>query len=108
MKSRTRLLPSKLISDNGYIATDNEIIAEEFNNCFFNIEKTVTDAIVHSLAYDLNLTAFNKNNNSLFLKPRCSQEIFNVIKKLNRLKDVETLYIEYANPVISKFKKRNV
>ena len=50
----------------------------------------------------------NKNSNSLFLTPSCPQEVFSVIKKLKtkkarRTNDVETVFIKYANPVISKF-----
>ena len=76
IKNRTRLLPLKLISDNDHINTDDETIAEKFNNYFVNIRKTMADAIAPSSTYNLNFTATNKNNNSLFLTPSCPQESF--------------------------------
>ena len=68
----------------------------------------MADAISPGSACNFNFSATNKNNNSLFLTPSCSQEVFNVIKKLKtkkarRTNDVETVFIKYANPVISKY-----
>ena len=68
----------------------------------------MADAISPGSACNFNFSAINKNNNSLFLTPSCSQEVFNVIKKLKtkkagRTNDVETVFIKYANPVISKY-----
>ena len=107
-KIRTRSLPSKLVTSNGHTVTDEETIAEEFNSYFVNIGKLIADAILPSSACNFNISATNKNSNSLFLTPSCSQEVFNVIKKLKtkkarRTNDVETMFIKYANRVISKF-----
>ena len=107
-KNRTRLLPSKLVTSNGHTVTGEETIAEEFNIYFVNIGKSMANAISPDSACKLNFSATNKNSNSLFLTPSCPQEVFNVIKKLKtkkarRTNDVETVFIEYANPVISKF-----
>ena len=68
----------------------------------------MADAISPGSACNFNFSATNKNSNSLFLTPSCPQEVFNVIKKLKtkkarRTNDVETVFIKYANPVISKF-----
>ena len=98
----------KLISADDHIVNDEEIIAEKFNIYFVNVGKTMADAVVPSLASDFNLTAANKNNNSLFVTPSCPQEVFNVIKKLKTKKakrtvDVETMFIRNASPVTSKF-----
>ena len=107
-KNRTRLLPSKLFTSNGHTITDEETMAEEFNSYFVNIGKSMTDAITPGSACNFNFSATNKNSNSLFLTPSCPQEVFNIIKKLKtkkarRTNDVETMFIKYANPVISKF-----
>ena len=106
-KNRTRLLPSKLVTSNGHTVTDEETIAEEFNSYFVNIGKSMADAISPGSACNFNFSATNKNSNSLFLTRSCPQEVFNVIKKLKtkkaRTNDVETVFIKYANPVISKF-----
>ena len=106
-KNRTRLLPSKLVTSNGHTFTDEETIAEEFNG-YFNIGKTMADAISPGSACNFNFSATNKNSNSLFLTPSCPQEVFNAIRKLKtkkarRTNDVETVFIKYANLVISKF-----
>ena len=68
----------------------------------------MADAISPGSAYNFNFSAIKKNSNSLFLTPSCPQEVFNVVKKLKtkkarRTNDVETVFIKYANPVISKF-----
>ena len=107
-KNRTRLLPSKLVTSNGHTFTDEETIAEAFNSYFVNIGKSMADAISPGSACNFNFSATNKNSNLLFLTPSCPQEFFNVIKKLKtkkarRTNDVETVFIKYANPVISKF-----
>ena len=106
-KNRTRLLPSKLVTSNGHTVTDEETITEEFNSYFVNIGKSMADAISPGSACNFNFSATNKNSNSLFLTRSCPQEVFNVIKKLKtkkaRTNDVETVFIKYANPVISKF-----
>ena len=84
-------MPSKLISVDGQAVTDEETIAEEFNNYFvIKWKKTMADAVVPSLASDLDLTATNKNSNSLFLTPSSPQEVFNAIKKLKRLEELLT------------------
>ena len=108
-KNRTRLLPSKLVTSNGHTVTDEETIAEEFNCYFVNIGKSMADAILPGSACNFNFSATNKNCNLLFLTPSCPQEIFNVIKKLKTKKarrtiyGVETVFIKYANPIISRF-----
>ena len=107
-KIRTKLLHSKLVTSNGHTVTDEKTIAEEFNSYFVNIGKSMADAISPGSACNLNFSATNKNSNSLFLTPSCPQEVFNVIKKLKtkrarKTSDVETVFIKYANPVISKF-----
>ena len=107
-KTRTRLLPSKLVTSNGHTVTDEETIAEEFNSYFVNIGKSMADAISPGSACYFNFSATNKNSNSLFLTPSCPREIFNVVKKLKtkkarRTNDVETVFIKYALPVFSKF-----
>ena len=108
-KNRTRLLPSKLVTSNGHTVTDEETIAKEFNSYFVNIRKSMADAISPGSACNFNFSSTNKNSNSLFHTPSCPQEVFNVIKKLKtkkarRTNDViETVFIKYANPVISKF-----
>ena len=101
-------MPSKLVTSNGHTVTDKETIAEELNNYFVNIGKSIADAISPGSACNLNFSATNKNNNSLFLTSSCPQEVFNVIKKLKtkkarRTNDVETVFIKYADPVISRF-----
>ena len=67
----------------------------------------MADAISPGSACNFNFSATNKNSCSLFLTPSCLQEVFNVIKKLKtkepRTNDVETVFIKYVNPVISKF-----
>ena len=99
-------MPSKLVTSKGHTFTDEETIAEEFNG-YFNIGKTMADAISPGSACNFNFSATNKNSNSLFLTPSCPQEVFNAIRKLKtkkaRTNDVETVFIKYANPVISKF-----
>ena len=107
-KNRTRLLPSKLVISIGHTDTDEETIAEEINSYFVNIGKSMADAISSVSACNFNFSATNKNSNSLFLTPSRPQELFHVIKKLKtkkarRTNDVETVFIKYANPVISKF-----
>ena len=101
-------MPSKLVTSNGHTVTDEETIAEEFNSYFVNIGKSMADAISPGSTCNFNFSATNKNSNSLFLMPSCPQEVFNVTKKLKtkkarRTNDVETVFIKYANPVISKF-----
>ena len=107
-KNRTRLLPLKLVTSNGHTVTDEETIAEEFISYLVNIGKSMADAISLVSACNFNFSATNKNGNSLFLTPSCPQDVFDVIKKLKtkkarRTNDVETVFIKYANPVISKF-----
>ena len=53
MKNCTRLLPLKLITDNGHTVTDDETIAEEFNNYFVNIGKILANIIASSSTYNL-------------------------------------------------------
>ena len=101
-------MPSKQVTSNGHTVTDEETIAEEFNSHFVNIGKSMADAMSPGSACNFNFSAANKNSNSLFLTPSCPQEVFKVIKKLKtkkarRTNDVETVFIKYANPVISKF-----
>ena len=76
-KKRTTLLPSKLVTSNGHTVTDEETIAEEFNNYFVNIGKSMADTISPGSACNFNFSAINKNSNSLFFTPSCPQEIFN-------------------------------
>ena len=68
----------------------------------------MADAISPGSTCNFNFSATNKNNNSLFLTPSCSQEVFNMVKKLKtkkarRINDVETVFFKYANLVISKY-----
>ena len=87
MKNRSRLLPSKLITSNSYTVSDEETIAEEFNNYFnVNIRKTMANALTSGSACNLNFTATNKNSNSLFLMPSYPQEVITIIKKLKTKK----------------------
>ena len=79
-KNRTRLLPSKLITSYGHTITDEENIAEEFNNILVNIGKSMADAIASGSACNINFSATNKNSNSPFLTPSCPQEVFNIMK----------------------------
>ena len=110
MKNRTQLLPSKLITSSGHNLTDEEAIAEKFSSYFVNIRKSMADAVALDLARNLNPLQQAKNRNLLFLTLSCPQEVFNIIKKLEAKKarrtkrtlDV-TVFIKYANPVISKF-----
>ena len=53
MKNCTRLLPLKLITDNGHTVTDDKTIAEELDNDFVNIGKTMADIIASSSTYNL-------------------------------------------------------
>ena len=53
-------------TDNGHTVTDDETIAEEFDNDFVNIGKALADVIASSSTYNLNFTTINKNKNSLF------------------------------------------
>ena len=98
MKNRTRLLPSKQITAYGHAVTDDETVAEEFDNYFENIEKTMADTIALSSTY-LDFTATYRNNNSLFLTPSCQQEVFDVMEKLKtkkaRTSNVETMFIKH-------------
>ena len=80
-KNRTKLLPSKLVTSNGHTVSDEETIAEEFNNYFVNIGKSMTDAISPGLACNFNLSATNKNSNLLFLTPSCPQEVFIMLQR---------------------------
>ena len=59
---------------------------------------------------DSNSYAFSSNraSDSIFLFPCSPQEVFNTIKllknrKATRTSDIETKFIRYANPVISKY-----
>ena len=102
------MLPSKLVTSNGHTVTDEETIAKELNNYFVNIGKSMADSISPGSACNLNFSATNRNSNSLFLTLSCPQEVFKVIKKLKTKKSrrtnaVETVFIKYANPIISKF-----
>ena len=107
MKNRTQLLPSKLITSSGHNLTDEEAIAEKFSSYFVNIRKSMADAVALDLARNLNPLQQAKNRNLLFLTLSCPQEVFNIIKKLEAKKARRTLdvtvFIKYANPVISKF-----
>ena len=92
-KNRTRLLLSKLVTSIGHTVTDEETIAEEFNSYFVDIGKSMAEAISPGSACNFNFSATNKNSNSLSLTPSCSQEVFNVIKKLKtkKLEELITL-----------------
>ena len=46
----------------------------------------MADATSPGSACNFNLSATNKNRNSLFLTPSCPQKVFNVIKKLKTKK----------------------
>ena len=67
----------------------------------------MASSISSGSACNFSFSATNKNSNSLFSTLSCPQEVFNVIKKLKtkkaRTNDVETVFIKYANPIISKF-----
>ena len=64
MKKRNRFLPSKLITSNGHNVTDEDTIAEELNNYFVNIGKTMADALASTSACYKNFIATNENSNS--------------------------------------------
>ena len=105
-KNRTKLLPSKLVTSDDHTVTDEETIPEKSNRYFVNIGKSMAGAISSGSACNLNFSATNKNSNFLFLTPSCPQEVFNIIKKIKTKKarrtvDVETVFIKYANTVIS-------
>ena len=77
-------MPAKVNTADGHIVTNEETIAEEFNNYFVNVGKPKADAVAPRLACNLNFTAADKNSNSLFLPPNYLEEIFKVIQKLKK------------------------
>ena len=104
-KKKTNIPPTKLIATLGDTITDQQSIAEEFNKYFVNIGKSMADSIVSDKPNNNINGKVNTTSNSFFLLPCSSQEVFDLIKKLQNKKakrtlDIETKFIKYANPVL--------
>ena len=111
-KKRSLTLPFKLINRDGTVITNHQTIADEFNKYFVNVGKLMADLIAPgnlNKSYSNSCVwSSNKASNSIFLSPCSLQEVYNEIaklgiKKATRTSDIETKFIKYANPVISKF-----
>ena len=111
-KKRSRTLPSKLMSKDGTVIANHQTIADKFNKYFVNVGKSIANLIAagssnksYSNSY---VWSSRKASSSIFLSPSSLQEVHNgivklKIKKATRTSDIETKFITYANPVISKF-----
>ena len=94
------------------VITNHQTIADEFNKYFVNVWKSMADLIAPGSSNKLYLNSCvwssNKASNSIFLFPCSPQDAYNEIaklkiKKATRTSDIETKFIKYANPIISKF-----
>ena len=94
------------------VITNHQTIADEFTKYFVNVGKSIADLIVSgssNKSYSNSCVwSSNKACNSIFLFPCSPQEVYNEIailkiKKATRTSDIETKFIKYANPIISKF-----
>ena len=105
---RNRLGPSYLTTAAGDTVTDTQEIAKIFYEFFVNIGKSITDSSSQGNTSTTKVKALNQTCNSFYLSPCTPQEVLNVIKKLKtnkakRTSDIETRFVEYANPVILVF-----
>ena len=112
IKKRNRTLPSKLINKDDTVITNHQTIADEFNKYFANVGKSIADLITPGSSIKSYSNSYvwssNKAKNSIFLSPCSPPEVYNEIAKLKikkalRTSDIETKFIKFSNPVISKF-----
>ena len=111
-KKRGKVESTKVINEDGVVITNPQAIAEEFNKYFTNLGKSMADLIVPDSSNNSNSNSYaflsNRASDSIFLFPCSPQEVFNTIKllknrKATRTSNIETKFIKYANPVISKY-----
>ena len=109
-KKRSSSPPFKLMNSNGVIISNPLAIAEEFNECFTNVGKTMATLLPTVGSNNSKNIVFSKNkaSNSIFLSPCSPQEVYHLINQLKeekakRASDIETKFIKYANPVLSYF-----
>ena len=107
-QKKTSMPPNKLNTTLGYTIINQQSIAEEFNNYFVNIGKSMANSIVSDKTSNKIKFKVNTTSNSFFQSPCSPQEVFDLIKKLKnkrakRTLDTETKFIEYANPVLSVY-----
>ena len=98
------------MNSNGEIISNPLAIAEEFNEFFTNVGKTMATLLPTVGSNNSKNIVFSKNkaSNSIFLSPCSPQEVYHLInqlkeKKAKRASDIETKFIKYANPVLSYF-----
>ena len=104
-KKRCNVGPSQATTAAGDTVSDPQKIAEEFNNFFVNISKSMAYSISRDNSI-ISRTSSKRSNTFLF--PSSPKEVFNVIKAFNENKarrtlDVETEFLKVANPIILNY-----
>ena len=86
IKTKARVDPTELITDNGKILTNSDEIAESLNEHFVNIgpkmAESISSADLDGISYTKSFTS-TKINNSFFLAPSTTNEIINIIDSLS-------------------------
>ena len=109
IKTKARVDPTELITENGKILTNSDEIAESLNEHFVNIgpkmAESISSADLDGISYTKSFTS-TKINNSFFLAPSTTNEIINIIdslsaKKATRSKDVETKFLKLSQVIIA-------
>ena len=109
IKTKARVDPTELITENGKILTNSDEIAESLNEHYVNIgpkmAESISSADLDGISYTKSFTS-TKINNSFFLAPSTTNEIINIIdslsaKKATRSKDVETKFLKLSKVIIA-------
>ena len=87
-KKRSRSPPSKLMNSNGEVTSNSLAIAEEFNELFTNVGKTMATSLPTVGSNNSKNIVFSKNkaSNSTFLSPCSPQEVYHLINQLKEKK----------------------
>ena len=92
IKTKARVDPTELITENGKILTNSDEIAESLNEHFVNIgpkmAESISSADLDGISYTKSFTS-TKINNSFFLAPSTTNEIINIIDSLSAKRQLD-------------------
>ena len=110
IKTKSRIDPNEVITEDGKILASSDEIAKGFNEHFANIGPKMAE-LIFPVNDSICMSSDKSWKNSFFLTPSTSFEIINVIdslltRKATRSKDLQTKFLKFSKliiaPILSK------